>query len=228
MAAPSSTNTQLPTVWLAPPPSLLPSNHHVSVEPIPIAISSVIALLVLVVVTLMFNKKRKFGDLDDITEKEHTANEELSNMVPGHSDFQQGVAEPLHVLRKPASRNASMYSNHTMRKGTKKHFSENWQATSDFDRHTSAQTPKDVTEIRLPPAARYRNGNLDDATTLADDSIVDFDDKSISDSEVPYRRFGHESSISQLDFPGYPASYNPSAFKPLAPEAVGMHGKIWK
>ncbi|CAO2657647.1 Nn.00g037730.m01.CDS01 [Neocucurbitaria sp. VM-36] len=230
MATLSSPNSQLPTVWLVPPEGLLPSSHNIKVEPIPIAISSVLALLILLIVTLIFNNMKTNGsDFDNLLEKAEVANKELSNMTPGNNDVVENVAaDHTQAWLKPTSRGSSMYSNRSVRKGAKKYFGDYWEDPWDFDKNMPVQAPKDIAKLRLPPDAHHRNGNFDDETNSADDSVVGFDDNSALDSEVSYSRYKHAASASKLYLPGYPASYYPSEFKPLAPEDVGMHGNIWK
>jgi hypothetical protein len=55
----------LPTAWLAPPEGLLPSNHITKFEPVPIAVSATIALIVGAVAIILFNRKGKDVFLED-------------------------------------------------------------------------------------------------------------------------------------------------------------------
>jgi hypothetical protein len=55
----------LPTAWLAPPEGLLPSNHIIKIEPVPIAISATIAFVVGSVAIILFNRKEKDIFLED-------------------------------------------------------------------------------------------------------------------------------------------------------------------
>ncbi|KAF1841468.1 uncharacterized protein K460DRAFT_167976 [Cucurbitaria berberidis CBS 394.84] len=231
MAAPSPTSNQLPTVWLAPPEGLLPSSHKIKVEPAPIAISSALALLVLLIVSLIFNNKKKKGShMEDMVEATQGVDKERPVIGPGNSQQAGHISlEPTQARPKLMSRSSSMYSNRSRRKGMKNYSSESLETTwEDFEYDTPAQVPKDIPRIRLPSPVYKRNGNLDADTTPTHSFTVDFDDKSALDSEASYGRYGHADTTSVLDLPGYPASYNPSAFQPLAPEEVGMHGKIWK
>jgi hypothetical protein len=61
----TSTTTALPTAWLAPPEGLLPGHHQIPITPIPIAISSTIAVLGGAVVIVLFSYKKKGMFLED-------------------------------------------------------------------------------------------------------------------------------------------------------------------
>jgi hypothetical protein len=61
----TSTASALPTTWLAPPERLLPANHKINIQPIPIAISSTIAIIIGALVIILFSHKRKDMFLED-------------------------------------------------------------------------------------------------------------------------------------------------------------------
>ncbi|KAF2632528.1 hypothetical protein BU25DRAFT_453742 [Macroventuria anomochaeta] len=56
---PIDTTEELPVIWLAPPPALLPSSHPIAIRPIPIAISATLASLLILVLVILYNKKPK-------------------------------------------------------------------------------------------------------------------------------------------------------------------------
>lgn len=223
MAVPSSTKNELPTVWLAPPAGLLPSSHKVKIEPAPIAISSVLALLVFLIVTLIFNKRKKDIYLDDFIKETKNIDKELFKVAPETSQDVHVAVAAAQAWPKDRSRGSSMYSRHRPRMGIEDYSSDDWEDTRDFEYDTPGQTPMKAPKIRYPSPVRHRIGNFYDDTPAADR----YDDDA-SNSEVSYGGYGHAGVMSNLDLPGYPTSYYPSEFKPLAPEDVGMHGKIWK
>lgn len=55
----------LPSAWLAPPKHLLPLHHLVEVEPLPIAISATLAILVTAVAIILSSRKKKGMFLED-------------------------------------------------------------------------------------------------------------------------------------------------------------------
>jgi hypothetical protein len=61
----TSTASVLPTVWLAPLERLLPASHKINIQPIPIAISSTIAIVISTIVIVLFSRKRKDMFLED-------------------------------------------------------------------------------------------------------------------------------------------------------------------
>ena len=50
---------QLPVIWLAPPAALLPSNHTVTIQPIPLAVSATLTSLIILVLITLYNRKPK-------------------------------------------------------------------------------------------------------------------------------------------------------------------------
>jgi hypothetical protein len=61
----SSAASPIPTVWLAPPPGLLPSTYTFVIEPASIAISAILATSTLIFISIVFSKKNKSNFLDD-------------------------------------------------------------------------------------------------------------------------------------------------------------------
>lgn len=73
----------LPTAWLAPPDGLLPSNHATKIEPVPIAISATVAVVISAVVFILFHRKGKEVFLEDRIQD--AADDKTPAAVEGHS-----------------------------------------------------------------------------------------------------------------------------------------------
>ena len=81
----STPPTPLPTVWLLPPPSLLPSPHHPAIEPASLAISALLGSLALVFITTFLIRnphKRNFLDGTSRTPEEEQAEKQLTISGP--------------------------------------------------------------------------------------------------------------------------------------------------
>jgi hypothetical protein len=96
------TESALPTAWLAPPEGLLPSNHITKIEPVPIAISATVALVVGALAIILFNRKGKDMFIEDhIT---NTSEDDVPVAVAAHSGIRSenpaAVADQIGDVRK--------------------------------------------------------------------------------------------------------------------------------
>jgi hypothetical protein len=93
----SSADSSLPTAWLAPPPGLLPSNHTVKIEPVPIAISATLALIISAIFIIIFNYGKKQMFLEDRISN----NAEGKEMNHYHTDEFASVTEGCTQIQRP-------------------------------------------------------------------------------------------------------------------------------
>jgi hypothetical protein len=96
------TESALPTAWLAPPEGLLPSNHITKIEPVPIAISAVIALVVGALAIVLFNRRGKDMFIEDHIV--NTAEDDVPEAVIAHSgirsEYPAAIADQIDDVRK--------------------------------------------------------------------------------------------------------------------------------
>ncbi|KAF1913871.1 hypothetical protein BDU57DRAFT_325824 [Ampelomyces quisqualis] len=102
MSAMTSTGSPLPTAWLAPPPGLVHSNQVTTIEPVPIAISATIALVVGAIIFILFRRKDKEIFLGDrITSAPETENPaDASRHVKVRNNMPVNISAP-QVLHLP-------------------------------------------------------------------------------------------------------------------------------
>lgn len=134
---PSPTDSSRPTAWLAPPPGLLPSNHPVKIEPVPLAVSATLALIVGAVFIILFNYAKKEMFLQDKIMTDQAEEADYENL----KEFASVTEASTHVQRPPPSRiDKSMISEPTLIPKTRN------DSASDAMRAPSLQSPRPVQE----------------------------------------------------------------------------------
>ncbi|KAF1945120.1 hypothetical protein EJ02DRAFT_419902 [Clathrospora elynae] len=231
--SPSLPAIQLPTVWLAPPEALLPSNHKATIEPASIAVSAALASIVIILVFLIF-KMKKGCCFDDRIKESSSVTKRLEISRPIRmEEMERFTAVPVQERVRETQREEDEYQHFDPRRAAQG-YSENDGAFANRQSPRQAPSPRNILQprpmqqrynIRQPPPTHQRNPAFDDGTTLADGKE---DDASMTDTEYSHDHRYYLGATRSNRRDEYAPSFLPKKFVMLSGEQVGLHGDHWR
>lgn len=227
MASPSPSNNQLPTVWLAPPKSLLITHQNVKLDPICIAISGLFTTISIFFVLIVFNKKNKGSYLKDSEDAVNGVNQNLlSARKNGPRPMTQAMNEPprARIVRAAIEEDLTMGSEYGHPQARTSFLS----LQADDGRRVPIEASRAKKIARLPLLISNHERDIKHSSPETNIPTFCFDDVSSHHTVTLSEDFEETHRMAIEDLAGCRASFVPSEFIPLPPENVGLYGKIWK
>lgn len=253
MASQHSTAPQLPTASLSPPETLLPPTSPTDLDPISLTISCIFASLALITFLLLLFKNPKQNYTDDTADDEPPL-PPRSRFTPTLPYYSRPIipSPPLSSAYTPRvlldKTSPAVYYHGPARDHLRS--SDPPAPHTQPPQHHHAQIHTSVSHPSYTSNFHFTDGDKDDDDKDNDDK--DNDDMNTLNCEAlyaEYRRrdlgtrmsmqrgvvFGAGRGVGNDSGSGiggsgvqYAASFVPSEFVPLAPEAVGLHGQVWR